>query len=140
MEKYLFEESTRGWNFSENIYIMNFNKLIDNLKKIIFVKDHETKFGFLYRDFTNPKIFGEKDFTKYWVGNEISSESDSIIKINYSIKNKILYYSFKNLSKSLKFKKRIGKLYYKFIKKSVQVFDNKNLIIDVIFYVGIKKL
>lgn len=140
MEKYLFEESTRGWNFSENIYVMNFNKLMDNLKKIIFVKDHEIKIGFLYRDFTNPKTFVEKDFTKYWVGNEISSESNSIIKVDYSIKNKILYYSFKNLSKSSKFKKRIGKLYYKFIKKTIQVFDNKDLIIDIIFYVGIKKV
>lgn len=140
VEKYLFEESTRGWNFNSDVYILNIPKLIDNLKKIIFINNYNIKFGFLYRDYSNPKTFLEKDFSKFWIGYEKSSENLDIKKIDYSIKNKLLYYSFKNLSKSSKFKKRIGKYYYKFIKKTIQVSDNKELIIDLIFYFGIKKV
>lgn len=140
VEKYLFEESTRGWNFTHNLFKINIKKIIDNLTKIIFNKNNTIKIGFFYRDYLNPKTSLEKDFTKYWIGYEISSEDNNIKKIDYSIKNKILYYSFKNLSKSSKFKKRIGKYNYKLIKKTVEVVDQKDLIIDVIFYVGIKNV
>ena len=136
-EKTLFEDSTKGWNFEHDIYIVNFTKLLENLKKIIFTKNHNIKIGFFYRDFTNPKTNIETDFTKYWIGYENSNKHSNIKKIEYTIKNKILYYSFKNLSKSLKFKKRIGKTYYKIFKKTVQVMDNKNLIIDLMFYIGL---
>jgi hypothetical protein len=139
-EKYIFEESTRGWNFTSNVYITNFVRLLENLKKIIFIKKYNVVIGFFYRDYLNPKTSLEKDFTKYWIGYENSSEYNHIKKIDYTIKNKILYYSFKNLSKSSKFKKRIGKTYYKFFKKTVQVIDNNDLIIDLIFYVGLKNV
>jgi hypothetical protein len=139
-EKYIFEESTRGWNFISNVYVINFVKLLENLKKIIFEPNTNIVFGFFYRDYLNPKINFEKDFTKYWVGYENSTGYSDIKKIDYTIKNKILYYSFKNLSKSSKFKKRIGKTYYKIFKKTTQVPDNKDLIIDIVFYVGIKKV
>lgn len=138
-EKYLFEESTRGWNFISNTYIVNFDKLLENLKKIIFIKEIETKIGYFYRDYSNPKINFEKDFSKYWIGYEKISQTNETNLIKYSIKNKILYYSFKNLSESQKFKKRIGEYYYKIFKKTIQVFGSKDLIIDLIFYVGIKK-
>ena len=80
----------------------------------------------------------EKDFTKYWVGYHIESTNPQLKFLNYTIKNKILFYCFKNLSKSLKFKKRIGSTNYKFIKKTVQLYGNKNLILDFIFYLGIE--
>jgi hypothetical protein len=139
-EKYIFEESTRGWNFTSNVYVVNFEKLLDNLKKIIFIKNNHMVFGFFYRDYLNPKINSEKDFTKYWVGYENSTGYTDVKKQDYTIKNKILYYSFKNLSKSSKFKKRIGKTYYKIFKKTIQVIDNKDLIIDLVFYVGLKNV
>lgn len=140
-EKYIFEESTRGWNFTSNVYILNFVKLLENFKKIVFDKNNSNpciKIGFFYRDYLNPKINLENDFTKYWIGYENSNDYDEIKKINYSIKNKLLFYSFKNLSKSTKFKKKIGKTFYKFFKKTIQISNNKDLIIDLIFYVGIK--
>ena len=134
----LFNESTRGWNTEHNIYILNIEKLIDNIKKIITDKNYKIKIGFLYRDFQNPKIFSETDFTKYWIGysNELNGKQN-IKFINYSIKNKILLYCFKNLVKTIKFKKKIGSTNYKFIKKTVQIQGNKNLIIDIILFIGV---
>ena len=137
-EKYIFEESTKGWNFSYNIYIVDFIKLSDNLNKIIFPTNSNIKIGFLHRDYLNPKVNKEQNFTKFWIGCENSDEYNTIKKINYDTNNKILYYSFKNLSNFSKFKKKIGKTYFKFFKKTIQVLNNKDLIIDLIFYVGIK--
>jgi len=138
IEKNLFEESTIGWNNEFNIYIINQDKLINNLKKIIFTKKYEIKLGFIFRDYTNTKVYNETDFTKYWIGYENMSNMNDIKLINYSIDNKVLYYCLKNLLIKSKFKKKIGKTYYKFIKKTVQNNKNTNIIIDLIFYVGIK--
>jgi hypothetical protein len=137
-EKNIFEESTKGWNFSYNIYIVDFIKLSENLKKIIFPTKSNIKIGFLYRDYLNPKVKKEENFSKFWTGCENSDEYNTIKKINYDTNNKILYYSFKNLSNFSKFKKKIGKTYYKFFKKTIQILNYKDLIIDLIFYVGIK--
>lgn len=135
--EYLFTESTRGWNYEHNIYILNFDKLKENLKKIIFNKNENLKIGYIYRDYSDPKIFLETDFSKKWIGYNINSTNKEIEFIEYSIKNKILFYCFKNLLKTTKFKKKIGNIKYKFIKKTIQVYGNKNLIIDIIFYIGI---
>jgi hypothetical protein len=139
--EYIYSESIRGWDKEHNLYIIQFDKLKENFKKIVFNQDitNEIKFGFIYRDFNEPKSYLTKDFTKYWVGYDIeSSKSDKLQQINYSIKNKILYYCLKNLTKSNKFKKKISKWNYKFIKKTFQVYSHKNLLIDIILFVGIK--
>lgn len=139
--EYIYSESIRGWDKEHNLYIIQFDKLKENFKKIVFNQDitNEIKFGFIYRDFNEPKAYLTKDFTKYWVGYDIeSSKSDKLQQINYSIKNKILYYCLKNLTKSNKFKKKISKWNYKFIKKTFQVYSHKNLLIDIILFVGIK--
>ena len=39
-----------------------------------------------------------------------------------------------------KYRKRIGSSSFKFNKKTVQVFGNKGLIVDIVFYVGIKNI
>ena len=191
-DTYLFMESTRGWNFDFNVYVLNFSKLKDNLGKILFLNDCNIKFGYIYRDFENTTTLYEKDFTKNWIGCENSSgtfsthntpdkhslsnqsiqanqqflnqvnqayrvnqtnqanqtnytnqanqanQQSNMTNMKYTTKDKILYYCFKNLIKTDKFKKRIGHTYYKFMKKTIQVCGNSNFIIDIIFYVGIK--
>ena len=139
--EYIFTESTRGWNYDSNIYVFNFEKFRENLKKIIVSQENQNfKFGLIYRDYANPKIYLEKDFSKGWVGIDCLFDSGKIQinNSNYTLKNKILYYCFKNLVKSTKFKKRIGTTNYKFIKKTIQIYGNKDLIIDIIFYAGFK--
>ena len=145
--EYVYEESIRGWNNQSNVYILQIDKLKENFEKVIYDKiTIPIKMGFIYRDFNEPKVYLEKDFTKYWVGfdiefdNQIKSNKKSInmIQTKYSIKNKILFYCLKNLTKSNKFKKKISKWNYKFIKKTIQLYGNKNLFIDIILFLGIK--
>ena len=139
--EFIFTESTRGWNYDSNIYIFNIEKFKENLNKIIVSQENSNfKFGLIYRDYSNPKVFMEKDFSKGWVGIDCVFESGKtqIFNRHYTLKDKILYYCFKNLVKSSKFKKRIGSTNYKFIKKTIQIYGNKDLIIDIIFYIGFK--
>ena len=139
--EYIFNESIRGWNQEHNLYVVQFEKLKENFEKIIFNPDmsNDIKLGVIYRDFDEPKTYLSKNFTKYWVGYDIkSSSSGKLQQIKYSIKDKILFYCLKNLSKSNKFKKKISNWNYKFIKKTVQVYSHKNLLIDMILIIGIK--
>lgn len=138
LNKNIFEESTRGWNMENNVFVLNFNILKNVLEKIKYSSKPDIKIGYFYRDFHNSKIYLDSDFTKYWIGNEFNSSENQIKKMNHTIKNKILFYSLKNLVESNKYKKKIGKYNYKFLKKTIQVFGNKGLIIDIVFYVGIK--
>lgn len=141
MVEYVFNESIRGWNQEHNLYIIQFDKLKENFEKIIFNPDmsNDVKFGVIYRDFNEPKTYLNKDFTKYWVGYNIKPSSlGKLQQTKYSIKDKILFYCLKNLAKSNKFKKKISKWNYKFIKKTIQVYSHKNLLIDIILVVGIK--
>lgn len=141
MVEYVFNESIRGWNQEHNLYIIQFEKLKENFEKIIFNPDipNDIKLGVIYRDFNEPKTYLSKDFTKYWVGYDIKSSSlGKLQQTKYSIKDKILFYCLKNLTKSNKFKKKISKWNYKFIKKTIQVYSYKNLLIDIILIVGIK--
>lgn len=141
MIEYVFNESIRGWNNEHNIYIIQFDKLKENLKKIVFNPSiqNDIKFGFIYRDFNEPKTYSSKDFTKYWVGyNTETSNSGKLQQTNYCMKNKILFYCLKNLSKSNKFKKKISEWNYKFIKKTVQIYSHKNTLVDIILFLGIK--
>ena len=136
--EFIFNESTRGWNYDNSTYIFNFDKFKDNLKKIVVKSEYSNfKIGIIYRDYTNPKVHLEKDFSVGWIGYSLGLEKNKleIKKTDYSLKNKVLYYCFKNLIKSNKFKKKIGSSNYKFIKKTVQVYGNKDLIIDIILYV-----
>ena len=96
--------------------------------------------GYFYRDYNNTKIYTEKDFTKYWIGNEYNSIESIVKNTKLTIRDKILYYSLKNLIDTTKYKKKIGSSNYKFIKKTVQVFGNKGLIVDIVFYIGIKNI
>ncbi len=135
--EYIFIESTRGWDFENNFYILHMDKLKENFKKINFGLNSNLKFGIIYRDFTDTKVHQEKDFTKNWVGYSINSNSNSTLNYtNYNIKNKILYYCLKNLVKSNKFKKKIGQTYYKFIKKTAKI-HSYNIQCDIIFFIGI---
>lgn len=134
--EFLFTESTRGWNYDNNIYILNLDKLLENLKKIVDTKYSNVKIGIIYRDYTNPKVYIEKNLSKNWIGYVY--ESNKITNVQYSLKNKILYYCLKNLINTEKFKKKIGSTYYKFFKKTIQIYGNKELIVDIIFYIGIK--
>jgi hypothetical protein len=142
--EYVFKESIRGWNHESNLYVLQIDKLKENFEKIKNTNGSEQiKFGFIYRDFNETKVYLDKDFTKYWIGFNIEFEdknnlSNKMIPIKYSIKNKILFYCLKNLAKSNKFKKRISKWNYKFYKKTVQIHGNKKLIIDIVLFVGIK--
>lgn len=141
IEKKIFEESTRGWNYDNSIYILNFNYLKANLEKIKINIDKpnlHVKIGYFYRDYTEPRIYTDINFSKYWVNYETNTNAIKIKKLNPN--EKILYYGLKNLLVNKKFKKKIGSTNYKFIKKSVQVQGNKDLIIDIIFYVGIKNI
>lgn len=142
--EYIFNESTRGWNYDNNVYILQIDKLKENFEKVIYTNDvlNSIKMGFIYRDFNDPKVYVDKDFTKYWIGFDINTDKlyeqkCVMIATKYNIKNKILFYCLKNLAKSNKFKKKISKWNYKFIKKTVQIYQNKNLIIDIILFVGI---
>ena len=148
--EHVFNESTRGWNYEHNLYILQLDKLKENFEKVIFTngitKSYENliKIGFLYRNFNDPKVYLDKDFSKHWVGFDISSNNSinppKIAQTIYQIKNKILYYCLKNLIKSNKFKKKISKMTYKFIKKTVQIYGNKDLIVDIILFVGIENI
>jgi len=143
--EYVYKESIRGWNHEHNLYILQFDKLKENYEKIVYNNiTNSIKMGFIYRDFNEPKVYLDKDFTKYWIGFNIDFEngnnSNKMIQTKYSIKNKILFYCLKNLTKSNKFKKKISKWNYKFIKKTIQVYGNKNIFIDIILFVGIKSI
>lgn len=140
VEKNIFEESTRGWNLDYNIYILNINKLKENLEKIRLNNNLNIIIGFFYRDYTNPKVYIEKDVTKLWIGYEKTSKTLELINKTYNINDKLLYYSLKNLIKSNKYKKKIGSINYKFIKKTIQILGNNKLIIDFVFYIGIKNI
>ena len=134
--EFLFTESTRGWNYNNNIYILNFSKLQENLEKIVNTEYSNVIIGIIYRDYTNPKVYIENNLSKNWIG--YIYEFNKLTKVQYSLKNKILYYCLKNLINTEKFKKKIGSTYYKFFKKTVQIYGNKELIIDIVFYIGIK--
>lgn len=137
--EYIFNESTRGWNNNDNLFILQLDKLKNNFEKIIFDTNNPyIKMGFIYRDFNEQKINLEKDYTKYWIGYEINSLDKKISLIKYSIKNKVLFYCLENLTKSKKFKKKINECNYKFIKKTVKIYEQINLTIDIILYLGIK--
>lgn len=152
--EFIFNESTRGWNYEYNVFVFNLEKLKENLGKIIFPKStqisNEIKFGIIYRDFNEPKAYLDKNPIKYWIGFEtcanenvntninISLEHNNLNNTKYSIKNKILFYCLKNLTKTNKFKKKISKWNYKFIKKTIQIYGQKKLLIDIILFVGIK--
>ena len=56
LEKNVFEESTRGWNMNDNVYILNFDILKNTLSKIKFTNNSNIKLGYFYRDYTNTKI------------------------------------------------------------------------------------
>lgn len=140
---YVYDESIKGWNKEQNLYILNIDKLKENLQKIIFTNiSNQIKIGFIYRDYNEPKIYVDKDFTKYWIGYNVSSDSknNELIYTKYNMNDKILFYCLKNLSKSNKFKKKISKWNYKFIKKTIQIYGNKKLTIDVILFIGIKNI
>lgn len=142
--EYVFKESIRGWNYEDNLFILQIDKLKENLEKIEFVNIlNSIKFGFIYRDFNDTKVYLDMDFSKYWIGyniefDNINQNPNKLIPIKYSIKNKVLFYCLKNLTNTNKFKKRISKWNYKFIKKTIQIHGNKNLIVDIILFVGIK--
>ena len=148
--EYIFKESIRGWNHEQNVYVVQIDKLKENFEKITHTNIlNPIKFGFIYRDFTETKVYLDKDFTKYWIGYDIELKnkseleqhnSNKLILTKYTIKNKILFYCLKNLTKSSKFKKKISKWNYKFIKKSVQIHGNKKLFIDIILFIGIKNI
>ena len=140
--EYAYNESTRGWNYEQNLYILSIEKLKENFEKIIFPNEqcaNLIKMGFIYRDYNENKVYLEKDFTKYWIGFNVDSKNlnkNSLIK--YTIRDKVLFYCLKNLTKLNKFKKKISKINYKFIKKTIQIQGNKNLIMDIILFIGIK--
>lgn len=154
--EYIFNESTRGWNYEHNIYILQLEKLKENFEKVIFSNNinepckNLIKLGFIYRNFNEPKVYLDKDFTKHWIGFNIDSNSPNssnglinlkkMVQTKYQIKDKILFYCLKNLTKSNKFKKKISKISYKFIKKTVQIYGNKDLIVDIILFVGIENI
>lgn len=145
--EFVFSESIRGWNQEKNLYIIQFDKLKENLEKINCLNNDDDinpiKFGFIYRNFNESKAYQNKDFTKYWIGYDIIFDSNNNKNLNltkYSIKNKILFYCLKNLTKANKFKKKISNWNYKFIKKTVQIYGYKNLIIDIVLIIGIKNL
>lgn len=153
MVEYVFGESIRGWNQEQGIYIVHFDKLKENFQKIIFTNNsklNHIKMGFIYRDFNEPKAYLEKSFTKYWIGYNVDSNfstlsnssnlSNPLNLTKYSIKNKILFYCLKNLTKSTKFKKSISKWNYKFIKKTVQIYGNKKLFVDIVLFVGVENV
>jgi len=77
--KNIFEESTRGWNFDNNIYILNISKLTENLKKVKISNKLNIVLGYFYRDYNNSKIYLEKDITKFWIGDEINSKTSVLI-------------------------------------------------------------
>ena len=144
--EHVFNESIRGWNYEHNLYILQLDKLKENFEKVIFTGISESyknliKIGFIYRNFNDPKVYLDKDFSKHWVGFDISSNNPKkMVQTIYQIKNKILFYCLKNLTKSKKFKKKISKTTYKFIKKTVQIYGNKDLIVDVILFLGIEDI
>ena len=141
--EHMYKESIRGWNHEHNLYIMQLDKLKENFEKVVCKNlTSSIKMGFIYRDFNDSKVYVDKDFTKHWIGFNIEfgdkNNLNKMIPTKYSIKNKILFYCLKNLTKSNKFKKKISKWNYKFIKKTIQVYGNKNLFIDIILFIGIK--
>ena len=157
--EHIYNESTRGWNYEHNLYILQLERLNENFEKVIFSDGqigpckNLIKIGYIYRNFNEPLIYLEKDFTKHWVGLEInlnnsnnlnnlnnSNNSQKMIQTKYQIKDKILFYCLKNLTKSNKFKKKISKITYKFIKKTVQIYGKKDLIVDIILFVGIENI
>jgi hypothetical protein len=143
--EFIFKESIRGWNHEQNLYILQIEKLKENLEKITCENIlNQFRFGVIYRDFNESKVYLDKDFTKYWIGYNYELDNknnlNKIIPVKYSIRNKILFYCLKNLTKSNKFKKKISKWSYKFIKKTVQIYGNKKLIVDIILFVGIKNI
>lgn len=145
--EFVYKESTRGWNYEHNIYILQVDKLKENFEKVIFSDNisepckNLIKIGFIYRNFNEPKVYLDNDFTKHWVSFDINSNnSKKMVQTKHQIKDKILFYCLKNLTKSNKFKKKISKITYKFIKKTVQIYGNKDLIVDIILFVGIENI
>ena len=154
--EHVFNESTRGWNYEHNLYILQLDKLKENFEKVNFTDGiseslkNLIKIGFIYRNFNDSKVYLDKDFSKHWIGFDISSNNSTnltnsnnpkkMVQTKYQIKNKILFYCLKNLTKSNKFKKKISKITYKFIKKTVQIYGNKDLIVDIILFVGIENI
>lgn len=141
--KYLYEESTRGWNQKYDILILNQHILNANIQKIKWYSSHNAlKIGYIYRNINDPKIFADKNINTHWLMCGIDT-SKSIIS-TFEIKelkpsDKILKYSLENLVTNKKYKKKIGSTMYKFIKIQSQFSTNRNMIMDVIFYIGLKK-
>jgi hypothetical protein len=130
----VFMESTRGWNLQNNIYVLNFNILKQNLSKVnIGINNNFLSIGYLYNDFENPKSFINKDNYSYWL--DINLTKNIISSKTLKPTSKLLTSCIKNLEKSKKFKKKIGHSIYKCFKNKVQVYGNKNIIIDIIFYI-----
>lgn len=140
--KYLYEESIRGWNPKYDVLMLNQYVLDTNIKKIKWYSSHNAlKIGYIYRNIDNPKIFADKDINTHWLMCGIDT-SKSIIS-TFEIKelkpsDKILTYSLENLVTNKKYKKKIGSTMYKFIKIQTQFSTNRNMIMDIIFYIGLK--
>ena len=132
----IFNESTRGWNYDNNIYILNFEKLKDNFKKINLINSN-INIGCLYRNYNNNKSFFDRDFSKYWIS--LNYSNNKLEEVEFPYRNKMLTYCLKNLIIKNKFKKTIGSSIIRCFKKTVQVYGNPNLLIDIVFYVRYKK-
>ena len=140
IERKIFLESTRGFNLDENIYKINMSKFKTNLLNFKLPLDSpKYTIGYLYRDYTNPKVYSLINETNFWLDTYKNSNSPSIIEKELDSKDKFLLSCLKNFKQTRKFKKQIGSTLVRAQIKTVEVLNTKNLIIDVIIYVKYKQ-
>ncbi len=140
MEENLFLECTKGYNVNQDLYKFNLDKLKSKLGSFKLDADNNLKkfkkfeYGFMYRNFSNPKVFTVNDISYYW--NRVTKTDNVVTENEIASDDKFLLSCLKNFVNSNKFKKKIGSSIYKTFKKTVQL--NSNLIIDVIFFIKYK--
>lgn len=128
--KNIFIESTRGFNITENVFILNMDKLKLNLQKFNLYPN--IKIGYLYRNYLDPKAHTNLNINTYWIETTLYNNVLSVQELKSN--DSFLLACLKNFTTETKFKKQIGKTKIRASKYSVQV-SSANIVIDIIFFI-----
>ena len=113
VEKEIFNKAIRNYNITENINIININKLRENLLNCKFDTNYDI--SFIYRDYNNPNAYSGASLYEYWI--EVIKINDTLQVVKIDKNDKFLKYYIKNFQITDKFRKKINNFKIRAFKK-----------------------
>lgn len=139
IEKEIYYESTRGYSTEKNIYKMNMEKLKINLEKFKLSPNTKCTVGYIYRNYNNPKVYSAPNENTYWIEVSNGGLMNQVVVNELEPYDKFLNACLKNFKKTTKFKKQIGSNLIRAHIKTVELLNQNNIVIDLIFFVKYKQ-